>query len=577
MVKPIKSIFLQLTPLLALFSSLVFADLSATIDRNVITDGEVVNYTLRSDGQTFSGSPDLSPLEKDFNILNSRQSSQIRMINGRSESWVEWDIALLPKRVGAVTIPSLKHNGDTSNPITIEVRKGSSTQGAPASSPVFMRASIGKDEVWQNQETILTLKIFVRAQFADSPNLTPPETEGAIFKILGEDQNEERIIDGIRYQIITRQYVVTPTRPGTLKIPGQVLTGSILEDDPYGNRSLLRMTRTKPFRITSPEMELKVNPVPASWPSDKPWLPAEEVTISESWSESLNELKAGDSITRTVMVMARGSNSAQIPPLPALNISGMRSYPDQPTLDDKRDVHGAFGTRSESTAIVPTRGGRFSVPAIDITWFNTKTGQVEVSRLEGQQLNIKAGSAIEQTQPAPSLPQPSFNETPATKPESVNQSEIIDKQSLIYWQIATFLLGGLWLITLFAWWRKDLAGKTQVILASSTQTRDVSENEAFQSLLKQCSTDNLPAVEMALIHWGKIHFSNPDIYQASIIIEKIRSSQLTSAWHELQRTKYQQESKNKVSTTQLLSLLKDVRKKCKTKTQDSYNYQSINP
>ena len=566
--------------ILTLLSTAVLADLTATVDRNVVTDGEVVNYILRSDGQTFSSSPNLSPLEKDFNILNTRQSSQIRMINGRSESWVEWNIALLPKKVGAVTIPPIEHNGHTSNPITIDVRKAAATpQGAPASSPVYMRSSIGHQEVWQNQETILTLKIFVRAQFADSPNLTPPDTEGAIFKVLGEDQNQERIIDGIRYQVITRQYVVTPTHPGTLTIPGQVLTGSIMEEDPYGGRSLLRMTRSKPFRVTSPAMELTVKSVPANWPSGKPWLPAEDVSISESWSESLNELKAGDSITRTVMITARGSNSAQIPPLPTLDIAGMRSYPDQPRLDDKRDSKGAIGTRSESVAIVPTRRGEFSIPAIEVTWFNTRTAQVEVSRLEGQTIHIKTGVVeAEASRPVPVLTP--ANPEKSSMPEAVSNSYPIvagNQRSLLYWQIATFVFGGLWLITFFAWLRKRPSRKVIHQGEDNLQQSDTSEKIAFQTLLKDCADDNFSAVEISVLNWGRLFLSSPESYSASTIIEQMGNSELSEEWSRLQRHRYQKGSAAHLTTTQLGPLFEAIRRSSNDLEKSSMSYTTINP
>ncbi len=563
---------------LSCFSALAYAELYGTVDRHVVSEGEVVNYTLRSDGQSFSGTPDLTPLKKDFDILNTRQSNQIRMINGRHESWTEWEIALMPRKVGAVTIPSIGHNGNSSNPITIEVRKGSSPdQGAPASSPVFMRSSIGADEVWQDQETILTLKIYTRANFSESPNLTPPDVDGAIFKILGEDQNEERIIDGMRYQIITRQYIVTPTRAGTLTIPGQVLTGSLVEEDPYRSRgSFFSFNRTRPFRISSPEMTLKVNPVPASWPEDKPWLPAEELTISESWSNSLRDLGTGDSITRTVTVRARGSNSAQIPPLPALNIPGIRNYPDQPKLDDKRDTRGSIGSRSESVAIVPTQAGTIRIPAIEVDWFNTRTGEVEISRLDGQTIRIQA-KADEPAAPVAQIQPESTTSIapPASGLISVASREQSTNDTVRFWQIATTVFALLWLITLVAWWRKRPSPAQKP--SSSIRKPESSERHAFHRLLSLCTENNLPAVEQALVNWGRRVFQQPELYQASVIILQLNSSRLQELWDSLQKGRYHSQ-KQAISTAELIPALKQARTSLGKRNEAvKANLMAINP
>ena len=66
------------TPALAIFN--------AGINRTTIADYETFELTLRSDTNS-SAAPELKPLEKDFDIIGTRQSRQMRIINGQSESW----------------------------------------------------------------------------------------------------------------------------------------------------------------------------------------------------------------------------------------------------------------------------------------------------------------------------------------------------------------------------------------------------------------------------------------------------------------------------------------------------------
>ena len=78
-----------LMALLLLLTNSAQAGFDAILDQSIIASHETFELTLRSD--TDSGSaPDLSPLQEDFEILGTRQSRQVRIINGQSESWRDW-------------------------------------------------------------------------------------------------------------------------------------------------------------------------------------------------------------------------------------------------------------------------------------------------------------------------------------------------------------------------------------------------------------------------------------------------------------------------------------------------------
>ena len=571
--------FITLLTLLLMVSTALFADLTATVDRNRISEGEAFQYILRDDGFSLTGSPNLSPLEQDFNILGTSQSNQIRMINGRNESWIEWTITLMPKRVGTLQIPAITYKGEVSNPIAIEVSKSSSSarQGATADSPVFMRSSISANKIWQGQEAVLTLKIFTRANFADNPDLTPPESEGAIFKLLSNDKREEHIVQGVRYQVITVEYLVTPTRPGILTIPGQVLTGATVEEDPYGGRSLLRMTRSRPFRISSPDMDLTISPPPASWPADKPWLPAQDVSLSESWSSSLSKLKTGDSITRTVTINTKGTNSAQIPPLPPLNLDGVNSYPDQPRIDDTIDNRGALGTRSESVALVPTVAGKITIPAISISWFNVKTETVETSRLEAQTIVVQPGTSPQIVMQAPTSQLAPQGQQP-TEALQTSASRAAQPVNLLYWQLATGLFALFWLGTLAVLLRKrNHSEHSAPITKQSTGSRNKVEADLFNSLLTACTENNLSQVEQTLLLWGN-QITGQQLSSSGEMVRTLQHEGLLQQWQELQRNCYGRSSQS-INTAVLTSLIKEVREQwlVKGKSSAGRNHLSINP
>src|SRR5690606_14959190 len=134
-------------------------------------------------------------------------------------------------------------------------------------------------------------------------------------------------------------------------------------------------------RVNSPRIPLTVLPKPADYPADVPWLPARNLVLTESWSPDPGNVQTGDSLTRSLMLNVEGLSSAQIPPLPATRAQGLRRYPDQPQLGNRIDERGLIGSREEREALVPTTSGRLELPAVSITWWNTRDNRLERSEI----------------------------------------------------------------------------------------------------------------------------------------------------------------------------------------------------
>ena len=70
------------------------------VEPRLVDEMETVRLTLRAEGATRSDSPDLTPLEVDFEVLGTQTSSRISTINGRTNSLLEYQINLRPRRSG---------------------------------------------------------------------------------------------------------------------------------------------------------------------------------------------------------------------------------------------------------------------------------------------------------------------------------------------------------------------------------------------------------------------------------------------------------------------------------------------
>ena len=83
------------TIFLALLASPSWASLISSTDRTEIETDETLQLTLTYSGQSVSGEPNFSPLNKDFEILSNNRQQQYSWINGETKSSTDWKILLL--------------------------------------------------------------------------------------------------------------------------------------------------------------------------------------------------------------------------------------------------------------------------------------------------------------------------------------------------------------------------------------------------------------------------------------------------------------------------------------------------
>ncbi|MEZ7971802.1 MAG: BatD family protein, partial [Pseudomonadales bacterium] len=115
-----------------LLGNVAWAGLTATVDRSIISDLDLVTLTVRASDQAADANVDFSSLQRDFEIIteSNRQNSSMSIINGRRTSVVYKDhvLTLSPKRMGNLFIPSFSAGNDRSQPITIRVQQQTASQ-----------------------------------------------------------------------------------------------------------------------------------------------------------------------------------------------------------------------------------------------------------------------------------------------------------------------------------------------------------------------------------------------------------------------------------------------------------------
>ena len=70
---------------LSVFGTAFAANITASVDRNPVPIDESFSLRLKADGNV-DGNPDLAPLEQDFEILGTSQSTSMNYVNGNIDT-----------------------------------------------------------------------------------------------------------------------------------------------------------------------------------------------------------------------------------------------------------------------------------------------------------------------------------------------------------------------------------------------------------------------------------------------------------------------------------------------------------
>ncbi|HUX74105.1 MAG TPA: BatD family protein [Steroidobacteraceae bacterium] len=483
--------------LISLAAAPALAAVQASLDKLQIGSGDTVQLTLTRDGQT-DAQPDLTPLQRDFDVVSVSRSSNVQIINGNMSSQVQAQILLSPKHSGQLTVPPLTWGGEASAPLNLAVGKtaGGAAPADAAGAKVFLETTVGASNPYVQAAVDVTVRLYTALHLYQA-SLNFPGNGGVLVQQVGGDQQSTALKNGQQYDVVERHYVLFAQHSGQLQVPGAVLDGQVavrLRDDAFGNDPFAAffgatngmLAGTKPIRVQGEPIALDVRPRPADSGS-APWLPAQGVRLSATWHPDSLRVAAGDPITLSLHAQADGLTAAQLPDLAAMLSlpAGIKAYPDQATLTNAAQGDLIVGSRDQSLALIADRAGRYLLPALHLSWWDTQADRAREADLPAQTIDVlppAGGAAAPSTAtapgasaaaPAPAAPQASnpaaaaaaSGASPANSPRSLSTD---DRR----WILVSAGLGLLWLATMIAWWfsRRRLPPAPAAGVAAATQS-----------------------------------------------------------------------------------------------------------
>ncbi|PIE38701.1 MAG: hypothetical protein CSA53_03835 [Gammaproteobacteria bacterium] len=494
---------------LLLLSPTVWTEVSASVDRTQLSLGDSLTLSITATEGEDLDTIDPAALNRQFDVVGSTSSSSFSFINGKRSGKVQRILTLLPKREGDLRIPAFRIAGKSTEAIDISV--GAPPAAGSADERVRVELGVDKQEVYVQEQILLTFKIILFENVRDS-RVSELKIDNAFIKPL-EQKNYRRRENGREALVYELRYAVFPQLSGTITVPAFSFSGIAGTGQRtvfgYGQRGQRIARATEPLTI-------KVKPRPANY-KGADWLPTSKLSLKESWSKDPDTLRAGESITRSITISAEGLQGLQLP-LPVFkSVDGISSFPDQDINTDTETPKGITGSRRQGTALVPQRAGTYTLPEVRISWWDITQNKPREAVLPARSITAAEGVNV------PAVP-PAAPQTPAViaSPPGDAEEATAAHNKNYFWHYTTALALLGWALTTVVLLRKRPIGS-----APTSRKTPPSDKAQWSALHKACTANDALAARKALQTWLS---SQPD--------DRPLSSDVRSAMTELDRALY---------------------------------------
>lgn len=283
---------------------------------------------------------------------------------------------------GGTGVPAAPPSGGGTDPTAVG---GIGVPGFVAPDPknrsldMFLHVVADKSEVWLGEQVTVTWMLYTRSEVLKfEPK--PPSLDGLWTEILYEPDAyftyHEDVVGGTPFVVaIVSKRALFPTETGRLEIK------------PFRARVASLSTSVGRSRdLTSRAIPLTVKPLPPGAPPgfDPTYVGSFEVKSSVD----RNEIDASESLTLTVEVSGIGAIRRTQPP--KLAFPGFTFRAPRDTQDTVDTATGTVrGERVYRYWTTPEQGGALTIPAVQVPFFDPRTGKYDVARSRPIDITVK--------------------------------------------------------------------------------------------------------------------------------------------------------------------------------------------
>lgn len=365
-----------------------------------------------------------------------------------------------------------------------------------AGQPVVRVTIDPKGSVLVGQAVKVDVQVLVPNFFMSGLTFPTIDIPGAVVTMPDESaQHLNETIGGESYAGLQRSFTITPQQAGDFTLPPARITFKYAAEPGKATDGSVTLPPQK-FTAKLPPG----TPVPGGAVTGAPGTsagsvaPVAKVTVTQTLdrdAKGLQGLKTGDAVTRTVSAFAERTQAMMIPP-PAFEApSGVRVYRQDPILEDEKTDRGEFvgGRRTDRATYVFEQPGSYTLPAIEVTWFNPATGKSEVARAP----EIKVVVATN----------PGFTPAIAPEPPPVEAASAPPAARFDWTRWIPRILGAAASILLLVRLARRYVPRYRSWRAARRRAREDSEPAYFARAERACRSGDPPAAYRALGDWAR--------------------------------------------------------------------------
>lgn len=358
-----------------------FAQTRAWLDREQVTFGETATLNIEAD--TSVRQIDYAPLTANFDIAGQTVRRSFQLVNGRSSTRSLFAVGIRPRGPGVITIPSLRVGNASTQPLRLTVMPPS-VQPASNKADVFVESEVDTDQPYVQQAVGMVVRLYYAVNLL-SGQLDQDAPPGVNVQQVGEDLQYQKQVDGRRYNVIERRYLLVPERSGALLIPGARFNGQSVGDFFDGGLGDGR----KPLSAGAAAKRLQVQAIPANAP--QPWLPLHGLELR--YLQAPKDARVGVATTIEIEMTADGATAAQLPALTFPASANVQVFADPPQTDVQLVDGRPRATLRRKISIVPLQPGMLSLAGPRIDWWNAAQGIARTATLPPLELQVAPGAA----------------------------------------------------------------------------------------------------------------------------------------------------------------------------------------
>lgn len=397
--------------------------------RGVIGVGDIfyISYQV-SNTETAPQKPASVPGAKVLYFDRTGQSSSFTSVNGKTtQSYTfTYTLTLRAQTEGSYTFGPVDVGGVKSNTVSYAIGKAAQPErnvpgqnAAPsgqdrhnsADGPkfigkgdgnLFLKADVSKSSAYEQEALVYTVKLYTTYDAIKFIGATSaPKFEGFVVeesKDVSSSLNYETYGGKTYATAIIARYIIFPQMQGQLKVIGNTYTVSVDEREYYHDPFWGNMSVAKPLElnVTPNDLSINVKPLPTPQPAN-----FSGGVGRFSITSTLPSQKFMSNQAASVVYTVTGTGNLKYVKLPDLNAlypAQLEVYSPTPEVNATVGSANVSGTARFDYSFMPLEAGTFTIPDVDLVYFDPQTGKYETSRANGYTINVGKGKGSEKSQ-----------------------------------------------------------------------------------------------------------------------------------------------------------------------------------